>query len=306
MNIKIIHTKNLRWIDVVNPSAKEVEYLRQNFRFNELDYQDIISTSQHAKFENHENYNFMVLLFPVFNKKTRIIRPAEVDFFIAKDFLITIHDGSMFTMVRTVESISGNDALRLEYMGKNTGWLLYKILESLFKRSFPILDHISGDMNNIENNIFSNLNLQMLEKISLMKKNIIDFRRIIKTHHLILKKLAARKETYMNFRESKDYYINLLEHSENIWDILATQKETIEAMQDANQSLATNQLNQITKVITILSGIFLPATLILFAFGLSIDNKPLKNNPDAFWIIILIAALSSLAMLLFFKKKKWF
>ncbi len=296
----------MRWIDVINPGAKEIDYLKENFKFGELDLTDITSASQHAKFEEHGSHNTMVLLFPVFNKKTRVIRPAEVDFLIGTDYLLTIHDGSMYTMIRTFNNADENEEIRREYMGKNSGWLLYKVLESLFRRSFPLLDHISKDMNEIESGIFSDIDVSMLEKISLMKTNIIDFRRITKTHHLILKKLAARKEPYMLFHESKNYYLNLLEHSENIWDILATQKETMEAMQDANQSLATNRLNQITKVITIFSGIFLPATLILFIFGLNIDNMPLKTNPNAFWIILIIAATASLCMLLFFKKKKWF
>jgi magnesium transporter len=306
MSLKIIHTKNLRWIDIINPGKEEIDYLKKNFDFHPLDYEDIIGNSEHTKIETHKDYNLIVLLFPVYNRETKEIHPGEVDFFVGKDYVITIHDGAMYTLIKLVNSAHTELASRQEFMSKNSGYLLYQILESLFRRSFPLLDHISKDMTEIERNVFKDLSLKMLEKISLMKRNIIDFRRIMKTHHLVIRRLIGKKDSYLIFPDSKSYYTNLLEHSENIWDILAIQKETIEALQDASTSLATNRLNQTTKIVTILSALFLPATFVVFMFGLKIKDLPFENNPHGFAIVMGISALSSIAMYLFFKKKKWF
>ncbi len=306
MSLKVIHTKNLRWIDIINPGEKELDMLKTHYKFHPLDYEDVLSTSQHAKIEDRNDYKFLVLLFPYFNQKTREILPAEVDFFIGKDYLITIHDGSMHTMLNAFENAHKHDAIRSEYMGKNSGYLLYQLLEFLFKRSFPILDHINKDMTGIEKNIFGDLSIKMLEEISLMKRNIIDFRRIMKTHHLIIKRLMNKKDAYLNFHDSKDYYASVLDQAENIWDILAIQKETIEALQDANQSLATNRLNDITKVVAIFSAVFGPATIIMFLFGLNVNAIPLKEDPYAFWIILGMATAASSLMLAYFKHKKWY
>lgn len=306
MNLKAIHTKNLRWIDCINPGDAELKFLKENFNFHPLDFQDITSTSQHPKIEVRDDYHFVVLLFPVFNKATREIRPSEVDILVGKDYLVTIHDGSMYTLLSMVQNVSEHDSMRVQYMGKNSGFLLFQVLEALFRRSFPILDHINKDMSEIEDTIFKDLSLNMLEKISIMKRNIIDFRRIMKTHHLVLKKLMNTKEPYMAFHDSKSYYSRLLEHSENIWDILAIQKETIDALHDANQSLATNHLNEITRVITILSALFLPATLIIFIFQLNLPGHPFSQTPNGFWIAVALSIISSIVMLAYFRRKKWF
>lgn len=306
MSLKIIHTKNLRWIDIVNPGKEEIDYLKKNFDFHPLDYEDIAGNSQHTKIESHKDYTLIVLLFAVYNRETKEINPGEVDFFVGKDYVITIHDGAMYTLVKLVNSVHTEQASRQEYMAKNSGYLLYLILESLFRRSFPILDHINKDMTEIEKNVFKDLSLRMLERISQMKRNIIDYRRIMKTHHLVIKRLIQRKEPFLVFPDSKSYYTNLLEHSENIWDILAIQKETIEALQDASTSLATNRLNQTTRIVTILSALFLPATYILFIFGLRAKNIPFENHEFGFPMIISLSVFSSIAMYLFFKKKKWF
>lgn len=306
MSLKVIHSKNLRWVDVINPQEPEIDFLKKNFQLHPLIYQDILLPSQHTKIETLGDYTLVVLIFPVYNRKTREIVPGEVDFIIGQDYLITIHDGAMYTLVKTVNNVHAQEDARREYMGKNAGYLLYQVLESLFKRSFPILDHINKDMTDIEKNIFNDMSLGMLEQISLMKRNIIDFRRIMKTHHLIIKRLGVKKENYLVFQQSRAYYADLMEQAENIWDILSIQKETVEALQDANTSLATNRLNQTTKIVTILSAIFLPATFVMFLFGLSVKDLPLANTPHAFWIILGIGAAGSLSLFGYFRAKKWF
>jgi magnesium transporter len=305
MNVKVIHTKNLRWIDIINAGPEDIAYLQKNFNFHPLDLEDIRETSQHPKVEDREIYHFIVLLFAVSEPKKGIVRPGEVDIFIGKDYVITLHDGSMYTLLNLFKSVQENDEVRKVVMSKNPGYLLYQILEPLFKRHFPLLDKITKEMDDIEKTIFDNLTLQMLERISLTKRNIIDFRRIMKTHHLIVKRLMSKRQPYLVFPDSKNYYANILEHAENIWDILAIQKETIEALQDANQSLATNRLNDISKVITVFPAVFLPATLITFIFSLGVDDLPLQHNPHGFFIIIGLAALSSILMVAYFKYRKW-
>ncbi len=306
MSLKIIHTKNLKWIDVISPDKSDIDYLKKNFDFHPLDYSDILGASEHTKIENHKDYTLIVLLFPVYDRETKEIHPGEVDFFVGKDYLITIHDGSMYTMTKLVNGAHAELATRQELMSKSSGYLLYQILESLFRRSFPILDHINKDMTAIENSIFHDLSLEMLENLTLMKRNIIDYRRIMKTHHLIVKRLLSKKEPYLLFPDSKNYFNNLLEHSENIWDILAIQKETAEALQEANTSLATHRLNQTTSVVTKISAVFLPATFVIFLFSLHMKGMPFTENRHGFLIVLLISLCSAVLMYMYFRARKWF
>lgn len=305
MALKIIHTKNLRWIDIVNPGEDEIAYLKSNFTFHPLDYEDIVNPSEHSKVESRDGYHFIVLIFPAYDREAGEILPAEVDFFVGPGFVVTVHDGRMYTMSSAIAGVSRDASMRAAWMNRTPGSLLYHILELLFKRSFPILDHMSKDMGAIEKNIFRKIDMRMLREIAQMKRNVIDVRRIMKTHHMILKRLMAAKEPYMFFTANKEYYASLLEHSENIWDILAIQKETVEALQDANQAMATNVLNQITRTFTIISGIFFPATLIIFVFDINAGGNPLRSNPNGFWLVLAIAGLTSAIMIAFFRSRRW-
>ncbi len=112
MNVRAIHTKNLKWIDIVSPGAAEIDFLKKNYSFHPLDLQDVAATSQHTKVEARDTYQFIVMLFPIFDRKAREIKPAEVDIFIGKGYLITIHDGSMFTMTDMVAGTIEHEELR--------------------------------------------------------------------------------------------------------------------------------------------------------------------------------------------------
>jgi magnesium transporter len=305
MALKIIHTKHLRWIDIMSPSKVELDYLKTEFDFHPIDIESIETASEHSKIEHRENYSFIVFLFPVYDQKSMEIMPAEVDFFVGPGYVVTIHNGSMFTMTSSVDGVANDDTMRSEWMGKNYGILFHKILEQLFRRSFPILDYMSKDMGEIEKRVFKDSDLNMVRRIAQMKRNIIDVRRIMKTHHLILRRLTNSKESYLTFSDSKDQYGALMDHIENIWDILAIQKETIESLQDANQAIATNTLNQLNKASTILSGVFFPATLIIFLFSIDEHGKPFENLPYGFWIVAVIAIVSSSFMIWYFRKKRW-
>jgi len=306
VNIKTIFTKRLRWIDVVNPGPEEIEWLRANFRFHNLHFQAVSQHQHRTHIDEGEGYDFIVLLFPVYDRSAKEIIPGEVDFFVGPDFLITVHYNQIYTLKALFNETRNSAELRTAHMQKGSGFLLYKILDSLFRRSYPILDHISEDITEIEQGIFHNTGVDLLSKIALMKKNIIEFRKMMKTHHYVLAKLPKRTVPYLNFPQSKLYYRDLLEYFENIWDILEALKETADTLADTNQSLVAHRLNQLTRNISIISAIVLPATLVAFLFVIELPGRPFHNNPFGFWIVGGLMALSSLLMLWLFKHKKWF
>ena len=306
MRLRTIHTKKLRWIEIVNPGPEETTWLRDNFHFHALHFDAVAQKQQRPRLDTGEGYEFMVLLFPVYQNKTQEIVAGEVDFFVGTNFVITVHYGQMFTLKRLFEETQNDVAKRNKNMQSGPGFLLYRILESLFRRSYPILDYMSEDIEKIEKKIFRDMDIQMLSEISMMRKNIIEFRKMMKTHRYVLEKLPRANSEYLSFGQSKIYYKDLLDYSENIWDILEALKETAETLADTNQSLATHRLNQITKMISIFSAIALPATLVAFVFGIGVDGIPFRHHPYGFWIVTGIMTAGSAAVLIIFKHKKWF
>ena len=82
MALKIIHTKNLRWVDIVGPEESDLNYLKEHFKFHPLDFEDIVTASIRTKIDEYDHYIFIVLLFPYYDKEANEIKSVEVDFFI--------------------------------------------------------------------------------------------------------------------------------------------------------------------------------------------------------------------------------
>lgn len=305
MALKIIHTKNLRWLDIVNPDDKDIAYLREHFAFHPLDFEDVVTPYTRPKIDEYDNYHYIILLFPKFSKETKEIHSAEVDFFVGNDFLITIHDGGIKTLTNLVKNSYQYDNVRTQFMSGGSGFLLFSILELLFKRSFPILDTINHDLEEAGKRIF-NLDLDTLQRLSRLKTNIIIYRRIMKMHKFVLTKLMHSKNPYMQFKDSKIYFQNLIEYAENIWDVLSSDKETAESYEQTNQSLAAHRMNDILRVLTMFSVIIFLLTLIINILLFAENTTPIAQQlPGLFPQALLLLGLVALAMLLFFKNKKW-
>ncbi len=307
MPLKIIHTKNLKWIDIVQPDEKDLLYLKENFKFHPLDFEDISTPSIRTRIDEYDHYHFIVFLLPYLNKETGEIRPVEVDFFVGKDYLITVHDGSMHTLNNLVDTTHQYDSPRSQYMGLNSGFLLFSILEVLFKRSAPILDRINFQMTRASRNIFKP-NVETLHDLLQLKKNIIVYRRIVRMHRNVLDKLVRSKKEYLKFKESKAYFQDIIEYAENIWNVLSSDKESVESFEETNQSLSSQKTNNILQVLTVLSIIVAMLTLItnvLVFFERSYFEKIGLQGVQLVTFVSLLILVVILIMLGYFRKKKW-
>jgi len=305
---QFIKSSQLTWLNIVNASEKEIDYLRKKFKFNGLDLTDAYAHrhAQRPKLNISPNYFFLVILFPVYNRKTREIIPAEIDIFATKDHLITIHYGQLKPLIDFFNNCNENKAEKEIYLNESPAMLLYEILERIYVSLFPMLDHISIDINNIEKNIFAGKEREMVKEILVVKRNIVYFRKIMQIHRLILQKLIAPKITFFDpEKETGLYYQDLIDHTQNIWDILENYQQTIDALEDTNSSLVSFKLNDIMRTLTIFSVIVFPLTLMAAIFGMNVSHMPIAGNPFDFWKILSLMMLASLCMFLYFRHKRW-
>jgi len=305
---QIIKSNQLSWLNIINASDKDIDYLRKKFKFNELDLADS-SAHKHAqrpKLDIRSNYFFMVIIFPFYNRKTREITPSEIDIFITQDHIITIHYNQLTPLKEFFALCTDNKSERETYLNSMPDMLLYEILEKLYDSLFPMLDHLSLDINNIEKNIFAGRERQMVNEILVVKRNIVYFKKIMQIHRAILMKLASTNMTFFRGQEKSElFYHDLVDHVENIWDTLTNYQQTIDALEDTNSALVTFKLNDIMRTLTIFSVIVFPLTLMAAIFGMNVSHMPFAGSEFDFWKIITVMALASLGMFLYFRHKKW-
>jgi magnesium transporter len=298
----------LSWINIINADKKEIADLKRKFKFLDEDLADAYGNkfSQRPKYYQRGEYAFLVLHFPTYNTKTRTILSEEVDFFITADTIITTHNSNLKPLIELFNLCSSSNFYRDQYLGNSAAAFVQEIISRLQEYCYPMLDHLSLDVKNIEKNIFSGRERRMVTEILFIKRNILNFRQGISSHKNIVKKMINDKNDFLDVESIKDGYYALTEHTKSIWEILEILKEMIESLEDTNSSLVSFRINDIMRTLTVFSVIVFPLTLLAAIFGMNtINGMPFMNSQYGFWVIILIMLVGSVFMFAFFRYKKW-
>ncbi len=288
------------WINVTNNGGKEIAYLRDKFGFHDLDLKDCLPPLQRPKLVARPDYLFVILLFPVFDRKTRVLHASEVDFFITDKSLVTVNTNELAPL-REIFSRCQNKKEKCA----NPADLLHEILHELLLSCFPMLVHISNDIDNVETKLRSEFEKGTITEILRIKTNIVNFRKAMQPHKQVIRSLVAEAPRFFPTQKMKIYFENLVSNTKEIWDLLDNYKDTIDALHETNASLIDFRINEIMKTLTIFSVIVFPLTLLAAIFSMNAPGMPFASHPFGFWIILGIMMLGALGLLWFFEKKKW-
>src|SRR6266576_3036106 len=246
--VQELSANGLTWIHLDAPTLEEAELLQRRFGWHPLDLEDVLSRRQRPKIDEYgdEGYLFVVLHFPVYDKRIQRLNAAELDLFIGQDYLVTLPNVELLPVARLFHRCHEDLELRAQLFGKGSGYLLYHVLDDLFDYCFPILDKIG--------------------------------------HKL--------------------YSDDIVDASERIWDILDNYKEVVEALEDTNESAINHRQNDILRVLTVVSVILLPMTLITGIFGMNV-HFPGFATAAAWWAIVASLVTLAVGLAAFFRYKRW-
>lgn len=306
-HLKTIENKGFKLHIIDKPSKKQIDWIGKNFQFAKQDLQDCLPPIQRPKLIDREDYLFMILLFPYYDRKEKKIESAEIDFFITKNEIILIHNNRLQPIIDLVAECERNDLAKDMFL-EDGSKLLYELLNRLLHYCFPMLSHINNDIDEIEDDILNiqEKSVEISSEVLRIRRNIVNFRRIMQAHKSVISKLIKSSEKFYPPTYLHNYFINLVNHTKDIWDFLENYKETINALYETHETLLSQRLNQIMKTLTIFSVIVFPLTLFAAIFGMNTMNAmPFIDSPFDFWFVIVIMLVAAGCMLLYFKNKKW-
>src|SRR3954454_5677842 len=294
----------LTWIHLAAPGAEAAETLAERFGWHPLDVEDVLSKRQRPKVDEYadEGYLFAVLHFPVWDPAIQRLNAGELDVFIGRDYLVTLPGVELLPVTHLFQRLERDEARREDLFSKGSGRLLYEVLDDLFDYCFPILDKIGTKLDSIEDAIFEGRSEEVVRDISNVKQEIISYRKIIKPERPTLRLLERHVERFLP-EELELYFDDIVDASERIWDILDNYKEVVEALEDTHESVINHRQNDILRVLTVVSVILLPMTLITGFFGMNV-HFPGYGSSEAFWGIFGFMAGALIGMLAFFRLKR--
>jgi magnesium transporter len=301
--VEIVEHDGLRWINIERPGPVDQAWLEEHFDFHPLDYEDVRSRNQRPKIDEYDDYLFIVLHFPVFDKKIGRLNGEELDIFMGPDYLITIPNAPLQPVEYLFERCRTNADFREQMFSKGPGYLLYKIVDDSFDYCFPMLRKIGGKLERLEEEIFLGRGDDVVRDLSNTKQEIINFRKVIRPQRTVLQDLERAKQKFLG-DELDVYFDDIVDASERIWDMLENYKEVVEALEDTNESLISHRLNNVLRVLTSISVVILPLTLIASIWGMNV-KVPGEGSIHAFWVIMIVMLGVLVSMLAFFRKRGW-
>jgi len=306
-DISSITAGKLSWFYLEKPSASEVESLAQHFHFHPLNIDDVLSRAQRPKIDEYDDHLFIVLHFPVFDKENRITRPSEVDIFVGENYVVTVHcNGDLKPLAKFFRECQINEESKTTYLGRSSGFLLYHILDRLVNYCFPILNKVTDNVDDIEEVIFAKPVPQTVRQISLIRRDLVSFRRVIRPQISVIETLES--EEYPFFKEEQEIYFgDIADHVRKIWDGLEDAKEVVEGLAETSNWLTSHRIQEVMQVLTIIMATLAPLTLLSGIYGM---NVPLPGGVESgsllpLGILFSIMALMGGAMFAYLRRRRW-
>jgi len=303
--LKIIKSGRFTWAHANNIDENIMNRIKKLFKFHHLDLEDVQADIHDPKLDNYKKYLFAIFNLPVFSKNSLYIKPEELDVFVGKDYIVTIHDGGLKELDDLFKRIEGNTSLRRDWLGRGVDYTLFKILQDLFRlRMKGAADNISAKLSKVEERVYRHTGRQNIQELAALRRNVLLFRRMVDPQREIIASLAMDKKDFIK-DAYEPYFDDVRDYLNRIWTRLSNYKDTIDGLYETNESLISHRTNEIIKALTIISVAIMPMTLLSSIYGMNI-KLPFQSTSNLVWAMFGLIFATTMTIILVMKKKKWF
>ncbi len=292
----------LTWVDIEEPTDKDILYLRENFNLHPLAVEEFATPTYRPRATKYSNCLYLSIHIPLFDAQERTTYAGEIDIIITPTHVITGHRKAIFQITEFMQKLQKGEGSRKNFMGRTSSHLLYSVLQILIESCFPRLDHIAKNIDNIEDGIFSGNEKKMVHEISIAKRDILNFRRTMMPQRSILESIITQPGTIIA-NDIKPYFHDLIGTNVRLWNMLESAKETISSLEETNNTLLSEKINSKMNFITIFTVLFIPMTLYANILGINVIT-PLATHPYGFIIHLSVMVVLSILTYIVFKLTK--
>lgn len=289
------------WVDLASPTDVEARLLSESFHFHELAVEDALAEIHNPKVEDYPGFVYLALHGIDFEASQHAFATHEVDFFLGPNFLVTVHDSTS----RSIERWRAVCPKNAHILAEGASALMHRIVDVMVDNYEPEIDKIESRLEELEAEVFQRPRGNVIREILAVKRDISTLRRVTTPQRDVIGRLARREFSLITDTVSyrfRDVYDHLVRYS----DEALTMLDRVSGLLDAHLSTVSNRLNEVMKVLTIISVIFMPLTVLTGLYGMNVPLPHLPGGEQAqFWWVIFFIGATALIMLSYFKRKGW-
>ncbi len=297
-----LQTPSMTWINVAglhDPAL--LDQLGQALGLHPLVLEDVANTAQRPKVEDYEGYFFIVLKMLEYDQEEGAVRVEQVSLILGDNYLVSFQEDAsdVFDPVRTRLR---NSAGRLRKFAAD--YLAYALIDAIVDNYFIILELIGDEIEEIEEQVSEHPEDQPLPAIYRLKREMIALRRAVWPLREVLAVLQ-HSESPLIRPGTAIYLRDVYDHTIQIMDTVESMRDLLSGMLDVYLSVLSNRMNEIVKVLTIFSTIFIPLTFLAGVYGMNFRSFPEIQWKYGYGLFWLVCGAIALVMLLYFRRKRW-
>ncbi len=289
------------WADVAEPTEADAAILRDHFGLHELPVEAALQRETHPKVESYGRYLYIVLHGIDFQAAQHSFETNETDFFLAPNFLVTIHDGQRRSIAK-VSELCG----RAEYvLAEGSAALLHRIVDTMVDHYRPEVDKLEERLDETEKRVIEEPTGSLTGDILAIKRDVTTLRRIVIPQRDVVGRLSRREVDLIN-QELSYRFRGVYDQLARMADDAIVFHDRVTGIFDAHLASVSNRLADVSKVLAVIAALFGPLTVITGLFGMNVPLPTLFGSPEyQFWEIIGLMVISSAALFVWFKKSGW-
>ena len=299
----LMHVKAdmVKWINIDGIHNTElIQKIGDKFNIHPLTLEDIANTEQRAKFEDYENYLYSIMKMLSYDNE---IKSEQLSILLLDNNTVIsfqeVQGGDVFDLIRTrLRQGKG----RIRKLGAD--YLSYCLIDAVVDYYFVILEKIGDRIESLEDELVDNPTKKTMTKLHHMKREMIFLRKAVWPLRELISNLE-RTETKLIKKATRLFLRDLYDHTIRTIDTVETYRDLLSGMMDIYLSSVSNRMNEVMKVLTIITTIFVPVTFIAGVYGMNFKFMPELESPYGYWIVCGVMLLIIASLLLYFRKKKW-
>jgi magnesium transporter len=274
------------WVDLAAPTPEEFRILSETFHFHPLAVEDAVADVPHPKIEPYDGYVYLILHGIDFRAAQHRFATHDTDFFLGPNYLVTVHDGQTRTIKEMHEICQRNGHI----LSEGPVALMHRIIDLMVDHYRPEVDKLESRLDTLEDCVFDQAGGNLVRDILTLKRDVNSLRRVVQPQRDVIGRLARREFAFIS-DELAYRFRDVFDHLVRLSDEALLLQDRVTSILDAHLSNVSNRLNQQMKLLTLVTVIALPFTVLGGLFGMNVHLPGIssEDDPRAFWWILAVA-----------------
>ncbi|MBN2458187.1 magnesium/cobalt transporter CorA [Candidatus Woesearchaeota archaeon] len=301
----LANKSNVLWVDITKPDNHELGILSTVFNFHPLAIEDSSRVIELPKIDDFGEYIFVVFHKISFNVEKDSISTNEIDFFLGKNFIISIHKNDSNDIRTIADKVASNPS----FFQKRPDFIMHKVMDEIIDNYFPVIDYWMDKIDQIEDKVITVQTEKLLKNIIMLKRDFSTLRRSIGPQRDVINKLARgdfdviSDKAAIYYRDIHDHLLRIYSNLESLSELLTVAFDAYMSTESKKMNITSNKMNIVMQKLTLVSTIFLPLTFLASVYGMNFRNMPELSWDYSYFVLMALMALIAFLLYRVFKKK---